>query len=131
MAKFSILYPTVLLIPESRKKFLKAIQEDETLLGKIVQEAVMDLKGCKQDEVDEAIAELRRALAHRIKPEDLSIFKRKFDKMKISFPEDITQMILDAEEFSRQVRKSTNPATPLDKRQTLEQLHELQEMAQA
>ena len=47
MAKFSILYPTVLLIPESRKKFLKAIQEDEALLSKIVQEAVMDLKGCK------------------------------------------------------------------------------------
>ena len=40
MAKFSILYPTVLLIPETRNKFLNAIREDDTLLGKIVREAV-------------------------------------------------------------------------------------------
>ena len=47
MAKFAILYPTVLLIPESRNKFMRAVAEDESLLGKIVSEAVMDLKGCK------------------------------------------------------------------------------------
>ena len=47
MAKFSILYPTVLLIPEQRIKFYKAIDEDPTLLGKIVREAIIDLKGCK------------------------------------------------------------------------------------
>ena len=40
MAKFSILYPTILLIPETRAKFLNAIKQDETLLSKIVREAV-------------------------------------------------------------------------------------------
>lgn len=89
MAKFSILYPTVLLIPDSRARFLAAIREDETLLGKMVREAVMDLKGCKQDEIDEVVAELRQALSERIKPEELKVFQRKFDKMQISFPEDI------------------------------------------
>ena len=78
MAKFSILYPTVLLIPETRAKFLHAIKEDETLLAKIVREAVQDLKGCKQDEVDEVVGELRIALGKRIKPDELAIFKRKF-----------------------------------------------------
>lgn len=119
MAKFAILYPTVLLIPESRNKFLKAIGEDESLLGKIVSEAVMDLKGCKQDEIDEVVNEMRLALSQRIKPEELKVFQRKFDKMQIKFPDDVEQMILDAEEFSKQVRKQINPNTQVDKRLTL------------
>lgn len=81
MAKFAILYPTVLLIPEQRLKFLKAISEDSTLLSKIVKEAVIDLKGCKQDEIDEVVAELRLVLKQRIKPDELKVFQRKFDKM--------------------------------------------------
>lgn len=89
MAKFSILYPTVLLIPETRNKFLKAIKEDDALLSKIVREAVQDLKGCKQDEIDEVINELRRALSHRIKPEELKVYQRKFEKMQIKLPDDI------------------------------------------
>ena len=81
MAKFSILYPTVLLIPEQRSKFLKAIDEDKLLLGRIVREAVIDLKGCKQDEINAVINELRQALSERIKPEDLKVFQRRFEKM--------------------------------------------------
>lgn len=131
MAKFSILYPTILLIPETRTKFLNAIKQDETLLGKIVREAVQDLKGCKQDEIDEVVAELRLALKNRIKPEELQLFERKFNKMQIKFPEDVDQMLLDADEFSRQVRKKINPNVHLDKRLSLEQLQELQEMGQA
>ena len=59
------------------------------MLGKIVSDAVMDLKGCKQDEIDEIHNELRHALRQRIKPEELQVFQRKFDKMQIKFPEDV------------------------------------------
>ena len=89
MAKFSILYPTVLLIPESRQRFLKAIREDSTLLKRVVKEAVMDLKGCKQDEIDEVNRELRQALKNRIKAEELKVFSRRFEKMQMSFPDDV------------------------------------------
>lgn len=41
---------------------MKAIHEDSSLLSKIVKEAVIDLKGCKQDEIDEVVSELRLAL---------------------------------------------------------------------
>ena len=120
MAKFSILYPTVLLIPEQRSKFLKAIDEDKMLLGRIVREAVIDLKGCKQDEINAVINELRQALSERIKPEDLKVFQRRFEKMQIDFPDDIQQMLEDADEFSKQVRKQINPTMSLEKRLTLE-----------
>lgn len=131
MAKFSVLYPTVLLIPETRNKFLDAIKKDETLLGKIVREAVQDLKGCKQDEVDEVVTELRLALSKRIKPEELALFERKFKKMQVKFPADIDEMLLDAEEFSKQVRKKINPNVNQDKRLTIDELEELQKIGQA
>ena len=47
------------------------------------------MKGCKQDEIDEVVAELRLALKNRIKPEELQLFERKFRKMQIKFPEDV------------------------------------------
>ena len=54
-----------------------------------MREAIIDLKGCKQDEIDEVVSELRQALSERIKPEELKVFQRKFDKMQIKFPEDV------------------------------------------
>jgi len=131
MAKFSILYPTVLLLPETRHRFLKAIKEDETLLSKIVREAVQDLQGSKQDEIDEVVSELRQALTHRLKPEELKMFQRKFEKMQVKIPDDVEQMLLDAEEFSKQVRKQINSNVQVENRLSLEQLEELQELAQA
>ena len=47
MAKFSILYPTVLLIPERKKKFEQLVRQDANFLNKVVQEAIVDLRGCK------------------------------------------------------------------------------------
>ena len=40
-------------------------------------------------------------------------------------------MLEDADEFSKQVRKQINPTMSLEKRLTLQQLEELQEMGQA
>ena len=83
------------------------------------------MKGCKQDEVEEVVTELRVALSKRIKPDELTIFERKFKKMQVSFPEDINGMLLDAEEFSKQVRKKINPNMHQDRRLSLIELEEL------
>lgn len=45
--------------------------------------------------------------------------------MHIKFPDDVEQRLLDAEEFSRQVRKKLNANTPLEKRITPEELVDL------
>ena len=36
MAKFSVLYPTVMIMPHRKKKFLDAIKEDPGLLKRVV-----------------------------------------------------------------------------------------------
>ena len=46
--------------------------------------------------------------------------------MQIKFPEDVEQKLLDAEEFSRQVKKQINPGISHEKRLTLKQLEEKQ-----
>lgn len=46
-------------------------------------------------------------------------------------PEDIEQMLLDAEDFSRLVKKQINPSVTHEKRLSLQQLEELQELARA
>ena len=89
MAKFSILYPTVLLIPERKRKFEQMVKADEAFLGKVVREAVMDLRGCKQDEIDAALDELRLALKGGLKPEELKVHERKLEKMRVKMPADI------------------------------------------
>ena len=129
MAKFAILYPTVLLIPERKKKFDELVKQDPTFLGKVVQEAIMDLRGCKQDEVDASVNELRTALKGGLKPEELKLYEKKLQKMRVKLPEDIVKLLADAEEFSKTVRKKLNPNTQIDKRLTLSQLQELQSEA--
>ena len=47
------------------------------------------------------IDEMRMALRSRLKPDDLKVFQRKLDKMRISLPEDIEAKLVEAEEFSR------------------------------
>ena len=91
----------MLLLPERRKKFEQAIKDDETLLARIVRDAIVDLRGCKQEEIDNMLNELRQALKTRVKPDDMRVFQRKLDKMRITLPEDIVAKISQAEEFSR------------------------------
>jgi hypothetical protein len=46
-AKFAILNPTVACMPERRARFEKACKDDPTLLKRTVEEAIVDLRGCK------------------------------------------------------------------------------------
>lgn len=127
MAKFSILYPTVLLIPERKRRFQEMVKADDAFLSKVVQEAVVDLRGCKQDEIDAAIDELRLALkSGGLKPEELEVHERKLEKMRVKMPDDIEGLLAEAEEFSKGVKKKLNPVTSIEKRLTLSQLEELQ-----
>lgn len=85
----------------------------------------MDLRGCKKDEIDAAINELRVALRNGLKPEELKFYEKKLNKMRVKLPEDIEKLLAQAEEFSKIIRKRLNPNTTIDKRPTLEQLQEL------
>ena len=126
MAKFSILYPTVLLVPERKRRFEEMVEADDAFLGKVVREAVVDLRGCKQDEIDAAVDELRLALKGGLKPEELKVHERKLEKMRVKMPADLERLLADAEDFSKVIKKKMNPVTSIEKRLTLAQLEELQ-----
>lgn len=53
LAKFHILYPTVMAIPEQREEILNSLTDKE--LENIVNDAVIDMRGCKSQEAEEAI----------------------------------------------------------------------------
>lgn len=45
LAKFHILYPTVMAIPEQREEILNSLTDKE--LESIVADAIIDMRGCK------------------------------------------------------------------------------------
>lgn len=70
LAKFHILYPTVMAIPEQREEILNSLNDKE--LESIVNDAVIDLRGCKSIEADEAIQSVRNDMrTNRITVEEL------------------------------------------------------------
>ena len=92
-------------------RVLEMVKADEAFLSKVVREAVMDLRGCKQDEIDAAIDELRLALKSGLTPEELKVHERKLEKMRVKMPDDIEKMLADAEDFSKVIKKKMNPVT--------------------
>lgn len=46
--------------------------------------------------------------------------------MKIALPSDVEKLIVDAEQFSKQIRKQTNAQVNLEKRLTIEKLEKLE-----
>jgi len=52
LAKFHILNPTQMMIKDRRDYYLNTFAEDKALLNKIVTQSVIDLKGCKQHEIE-------------------------------------------------------------------------------
>ena len=77
------------------------------------------MRGCKQDEVDASVNELRAALKGGLKPEELKFYEKKLQKMRVKLPDDIVKLLSDAEEFSKTVKRKLNPNTQIDKRLTL------------
>ncbi len=72
LAKFHILFPSVMAIPEKRQEILHSLNEKE--LANIVQDAVIDIRGCKLHEAEEALATLRQAVKNRITIDDLTYY---------------------------------------------------------
>lgn len=72
LAKFHILYPSVMANPLKKEEVLKTINDKE--MESIVNEAIIDLRGCKSKEAQEIIEELRRTVKDRITLEDFSYY---------------------------------------------------------
>ena len=86
-------------IPDLRNQYLELFAADPATLSKVIAEQVMELRGCKQEEVAGAVAELRLvfASADKVTPMQLELFRRSFTKMRIDFPQDILELIASAE----------------------------------
>jgi hypothetical protein len=77
-------------------------------LAKEVANAIIDLQGCKQDEIDEIIGKFREDLSQRINDEQLRYHLTVLQKKKIQTPEDIEKMIKSSNDFSREIKKKCN-----------------------
>ena len=85
----------------------------------------MELRGCKVEEEQSALQELREAFKSVVTTKSLENFRRSFTRMRIEIPDDIKVLISAAEEHSRLIKKKVNPQSPFEKRLTLVQLQEL------
>lgn len=71
LTKFHILFPRVMASPAYRRELLQSISSTEEL-DKLIAEAIIDLRGCKTQEAEEAIEIVRRALLNRLTVEELN-----------------------------------------------------------
>lgn len=133
LAKFHALYPMVMNDPIKRREMQEIARNHPIELAKEVANAIIDLQGCKEDEVNEILQNFRNDLKNRITEERLKYHLAILAKIKIATPPDIEQKIAESLEFSRQLRKrwpgSTRTATniPQDKKLKLSELVELYE----
>lgn len=73
LAKFHILFPRVMAVPDRRDEILHSLNPKE--LESIVADAVIDLRGCKTQEAEEAMVNMRQAVHNRITLEDLNYYQ--------------------------------------------------------
>lgn len=59
-------------MPSHKEEVLNSLSEKE--LESIVNEAIIDLRGCKSQEAEEAISNIRNAVNSRITIDDLSYY---------------------------------------------------------
>jgi hypothetical protein len=62
LTKFHILYPSVMADPDKRYQIIQVANKNPTDFAKEVANAVIDLQGCKQDEIDEILNKFRADL---------------------------------------------------------------------
>ena len=99
--------------------------------------AIIDLRGCKAEEVNEILQNFRNDLQNRIGEDRLQYHLAILAKIKEPMPADIEQKIADSVEFSRLLKRkcagSTRTAThiPQDKKLKLSELVDLHEQQQS
>lgn len=74
-------------MPSHREEVMHSLNEKE--LESIVNEAIIDLRGCKAQEAEEAIENIRTAVNNRITVEDLQYYIQVLRKMRLDTPADI------------------------------------------
>lgn len=58
-------------------------------------------------------------------PDDVIIWERKFLKLKVDMPIELSNLIIDAENFSKHLRKKLHPLLGVENRLTVDQLETL------
>ena len=133
LAKFHALYPMVMNDPWKRREMQEIASSHPIELAKEVANAIIDLRGCKVEEVNEILQNFRSDLQNRIGEDRLQYHLAILAKIKEPMPADIEQKIADSVEFSRLLKRkcagSTRTAThiPQDKKLKLSELVDLHE----
>jgi hypothetical protein len=77
-------------------------------LSKTVADAIIDLRGCKEDEKQEILNQFRMDLKNRLNDEKLRYYQTLLKKIQISIPPDIEDKIRKSIEFSKEIKKKCN-----------------------
>lgn len=101
LAKFHALYPMVMNDPRKRHEMQEIAKNYPIELAKEVANAIIDLQGCKAEEINEILQNFRNDLKNRINEDRLKYHLAILAKIKIATPPDIEQKIADSLEFSR------------------------------
>ena len=97
-------------VPEKREEILHSLNPKE--LESIVADAIIDLRGCKTHEAEEAIASMRQAVKNRITLEDLAYYQQVLKKLRVDVPDDIEREIARSREFSKLIKKKCGSQAP-------------------
>ena len=134
LAKFHILFPSVMAIPERKQEILHSLSPKE--LESIVYDAIIDLRGCKTKEAEEACRNIITAVRNRITIDDLAYYQQVLKKLRIDTPVEVEKEISRSREFSKLIKKRTGTYAPgtaqqvsNDKKMKIHELIELQKEA--
>ena len=89
LAKFHALYPMIMNDPTKRREMQEIAKKHPIELAKEVANAIIDLRGCKADEVNEILQNFRSDLSNRIGEERLHYHLAILAKIKAPVPADI------------------------------------------
>jgi hypothetical protein len=104
LACFHLLYPSVMAVPERRTELLHSLTERE--LHAIVTDAVIDLKGCKTQEAEEAVGGLKTQLfLGGFTLEDLHYHSQVLKKLRVEMPPEVDREVSRSREFSKVIKK--------------------------
>jgi hypothetical protein len=115
LAKFHILYPLVMIDPIRKYQIEQAARQNPDEFNKEVQNAIIDLQGCKKDEINQILDRFRKDLDNRINEEQLKFHLTALKKIRVQTPPDIEEKIRKSLEFSKEIRKKCNLLTGQNK----------------
>lgn len=134
LAKFHMLFPSVMAIPERREEILHSLSPKE--LSSIVEDAVIDLRGCKTKEAEDACKNIIQAVRNRISMDDLAYYQQVLKKLRVDVPAEVEREIARSREFSKIIKKRTGTYAPgtsqqvsNDKKMKIQELLDLQKEA--